>query len=65
MVMKNSFKKYAASPSSPKWKNMISRQVPLYTRNTAIRSEFERDYTRIIHSNSYKRLKHKDRKSVV
>lgn len=57
--MKNLFKNYSASPSNPKWKNIISRQSPLYTRDTDIRSEFERDYTRLIHSNSYKRLKHK------
>lgn len=57
--MKNLFKNYAAMPNNPKWENMISRQTPLYTRNADIRSQFERDYTRIIHSNSYKRLKHK------
>ena len=33
--------------------------MPLYSRNNDIRSEFERDYTRVIHSNAYRRLKHK------
>ncbi len=53
------FDKVSANPENPKWKNMISRQIPLYSRNNDIRSEFERDYTRIIHSTAYRRLKHK------
>lgn len=57
--MKNSFNKLAASPENPKWNNIISREHPLYSRNNDIRSEFERDFTRIIHSNAYRRLKHK------
>lgn len=57
--MKNLFKSYAANQDNPKWDNIISREFPLYHRDTDIRSEFERDYTRIIHSNSYRRLKHK------
>lgn len=57
--MKDLFKEYAANLNNPKWENIISRQKTLYPRNNDIRSEFERDYTRIIHSNSYRRLKHK------
>lgn len=57
--MKNSFKNFAANPENANWEKIIARQTPLYRRDTDIRSEFERDYTRIIHSNSYKRLKHK------
>ncbi len=57
--MKNLFKNYAANIENPKWENIISRKEPLYHRASDIRSEFERDYTRIIHSNSYRRLKHK------
>lgn len=57
--MRNLFKNCAANQSNPKWKNIISRKTPLYLRDSDIRSEFERDYTRIIHSNSYRRLKHK------
>lgn len=57
--MKNSFNKLSANPDNPKWNNIISREHPLYSRNNDIRSEFERDYTRIIHSNAYRRLKHK------
>ncbi|MBR3512386.1 MAG: HD domain-containing protein [Clostridia bacterium] len=45
-----------------KWKNAIKRQdkmyAPLYGQ-VAMRSEFARDYTRIINSDAYKRLKHK------
>ncbi len=57
--MNNLFKNYSANENNPKWKNIIARKLPLYHRNHDIRSEFERDYTRIIHSNSYRRLKHK------
>ncbi|EKC71068.1 hypothetical protein OBE_03578 [human gut metagenome] len=37
----------------------MQEKRPLYTANTEIRSEFERDYTRIIYSNAFKRMKHK------
>ena len=57
--MKNSFIDVCTNENNPKWKNVISRQVPLYSRNNDIRSEFERDFTRVIHSNAYRRLKHK------
>lgn len=57
--MENLFIDCAARKDNPRWENMISRKTPLYDRSNDIRSEFERDYTRIIHSNSYRRLKHK------
>lgn len=57
--MKNSFALEAANIENPKWEHIISRTAPLYSRNNDIRSNFERDYTRIIHSNAYRRLKHK------
>ena len=57
--MKNSFKDFAMNENNPKWNNVISRMTPLETRKTDIRSSFDRDYTRIIHSNAYRRLKHK------
>lgn len=53
------FEKYAANENNPNWDKIISRQSPLYNRNNFMRSEFERDYTRIIHSTAYRRLKHK------
>ena len=57
--MKNSFKDFAMNENNPKWNNVISRMAPLETRKTDIRTSFDRDYTRIIHSNAYRRLKHK------
>ena len=45
--------------NNPKWENVISRAIPLDTRKSDIRTPFDRDYTRIIHSNAYRRLKHK------
>lgn len=57
--MQEKFKQEAANPNNPKWEEMIKREQPLYKRENEIRTEFERDYTRIIHSNAYKRLKHK------
>ena len=57
--MKDSFKEYAINKNNPKWNNAISRLTPLEVRNTDLRSPFDRDYTRIIHSNAYRRLKHK------
>ena len=57
--MENSFKDYAMTKNNPKWENAISRISPLETRDTDLRSNFDRDYTRIIHSNAYRRLKHK------
>lgn len=57
--MKNSFIKYATNITNPKWENSISRISPLIQRHSDIRTEFDRDYTRIIHSNAYRRLKHK------
>ena len=57
--MKNSFALEAANIENSKWEHIISRTAPLYSRNNDIRSNFERDYTRIIHSNAYRRLKHK------
>ena len=53
------FENYAATPNNPNWNYMIKRETTLYKRNNDLRDEFQRDYTRIIHSNSYRRLKHK------
>ena len=57
--MRDSFKSVAANSNNSKWENMISRKSKLYKRANDIRSEFERDYTRILHCNAYRRLKHK------
>lgn len=57
--MKGSFINVAANENNPKWNNIIKRENELYSRSNDIRSEFERDYTRIIHSTAYRRMKHK------
>ena len=57
--MKKLFKNCKADEKNPNWKNIIKRENDLYKRNNEMRSEFERDYTRIIHSQGYRRLKHK------
>ena len=57
--MENSFAKVRTDESNPKWENSIKRQSSLYNRGNGIRSEFERDYTRILHCEAYRRLKHK------
>lgn len=57
--MQGKFETEAANSSNPNWEQMIKREKPLYQRKNEIRTEFERDYTRIIHSNAYRRLKHK------
>lgn len=57
--MKDSFKSVSANENNPKWNNMVSRQTELYSRNNDMRSEFARDYTRILHCDAFKRLKHK------
>ena len=57
--MKDLLKNYAATETSDNWEKLIKREKSLYKRNNDIRSEFERDYTRIIHCNGYRRLKHK------
>lgn len=53
------FSKEAAFPGNEKWENAIKRESELYKRESDVRSEFGRDYTRIIHSMAYRRLKHK------
>ena len=55
----NKFANEAANKNNPKWENIISRKKELYETKNDLRTEFERDYTRIIYSNAYKRLKHK------
>ena len=57
--MKNCLVNYAANENNVNWENIIKRKKPLYKRNNDIRSEFERDYTRVIHSTAYRRMKHK------
>ena len=53
------FSSVAATQSNPNWNNLISRKDELYKKENDVRSEFERDYDRIIYCNAYRRLKHK------
>lgn len=53
------FKDVACVKGSKKWEQCIERKEQLYTKPNDIRSEFARDYTRILHSLAYRRLKHK------
>ena len=57
--MEKLFEKVSANPGNEKWENMIKRETPIYTRSGDVRSDFERDYTRLLHCDAYKRLKHK------
>lgn len=57
--MEKILQKVSANPENPNWENIIKRQNSLYKRDNEIRSEFERDYTRVINSKAYRRLKHK------
>ena len=57
--MRDVLKNVAATENNSKWNNIIKRENLLYSRGNDIRSEFERDYTRIIHSLAFRRMKHK------
>jgi len=57
--MNYKFKEVGAFPGSSLWENSISRIVSLYSRPDEIRSDFERDYNRLLHCTAYRRLKHK------
>ena len=56
----NKFAEVAMFPGNPHWEDGVKRENELYSRGSKeIRSEFARDYTRVLHSNGYRRLKHK------
>ena len=55
----NLFKDVSANENNPKWSQMIKREKELYSKKGDIRSCFERDFNRILHTNAYNRLKHK------
>ena len=60
--MTKKFEKVAMFENNPKWEQAISRETELQNRvfgDAPIRTEFDRDYTRIINCNAYRRLKHK------
>lgn len=53
------FSEVAAKEDNPIWGKLIERETELYDRDDDVRSPFARDYTRILHSMAYRRLKHK------
>ena len=44
----------SAKKENPKWENMISRKKEISVREHDIRSDFYRDYTRIINSRRHR-----------
>ena len=57
LVLKpNLFKDLAVTESHPNWLKLIKREVELYKQPSDTRSEFTRDYDRILHSEAYNRM---------
>ena len=59
MNKRNLFENVSANENNHKWNQMIKREQELYSKAGDIRSPFERDFNRILHTNAYNRLKHK------
>lgn len=57
--MEHQFSHVAMNENHPSWSIITRRENELYSRSDDIRSPFARDYTRILHSLAYRRLKHK------
>ncbi|MDR0436916.1 MAG: HD domain-containing protein, partial [Bacteroidales bacterium] len=53
------FEKVAIKEGNPKWQESIARQTPIENKLGEIRTDFTRDYNRILHCTAYRRLKHK------
>ena len=53
------FSEFAAAPGNPNWEQLVQRDGKLDVRTDDVRSPFARDYTRILHSRGYRRMKHK------
>lgn len=58
-MKENLFKEVRLDKNNPKWNNAIKRNGKLYLRALDIRSDFYRDYGRLLHCQEYRRLKHK------
>lgn len=56
---KNSFYEVSAREHNPNYEKFIEREYPIFQSNAELRTPFERDYTRILHSTAFRRLKHK------
>ncbi len=57
--MKGSFSTVALTPLCHKWGDAVKREIPIYSRGNSIRSDFDRDYMRLLHCQAFSRLKHK------
>lgn len=57
--MSGKFEKQGAFPGCENWDRLIQRKHELYGRADDIRSPFGRDYTRVLHSLAFRRLRHK------
>lgn len=57
--MERAFALVRMDEKNPHWQMAVSRRGKLYHRADDFRTEFGRDFTRIIHSTAYSRLKHK------
>ncbi len=53
------FSSMGAFPENAGFEKLVIREDPIYTKENDCRDQFERDYTRILHSLAYRRLKHK------
>lgn len=58
-MKKESFYEVAGLPHNKNYKKFIERETPMIEAENELRSPFERDYTRILHSTAFRRLKHK------
>lgn len=57
--MEKKFFEVSVNPEHPHYNEFIMREKELSVSEFEIRSPFARDYTRILHSSAYRRLKHK------
>lgn len=58
-ILEKKFEKEAITQENPKWEISNARIKSISKKPFDTRTEFERDNNRIIHSNAYRRLKHK------
>lgn len=58
-MVKGRFASCGVFEGTPRWRRGVSRLEKLYDRTDDVRSDFNRDYNRILHSGAYRRLKHK------
>ena len=58
-MAKEKFESVATNEMNENWERFAARPEELYSRRDDVRSPFAIDYTRILHSLAYRRLKHK------